>query len=303
MAGRSVSRRVVLAALAGNIAVAVLKFGAFFLSGSTAMLTEGIHSVVDTSDQGLLLLGQARAARRPNVRHPFGYGMEAYFWSFVVALMVFFAGGAVAVIEGAEKLLHPHDVTRPGLNLAIIAISVVFEAVTFLPAYRAYKIMIGRRHVRLWRFVTISKDPSLFATLLEDMASMIGLVMAALGVIGEAYLGLAWADATASIGIGVLLLASALIMANETRSLIAGEAAAYPVLERAREALKSAGVPGSLESMRTLHLGPDKILVAVSWKFAKGQSGAAVDKACGVLMAALKETDARITEVLFAPSV
>ncbi len=302
MAEKSGSRRVVLAALAGNVAIAVLKFAAFFLTGSAAMLTEGVHSVVDTCDQGFLLLGQARAARRPNARHPFGYGMETYFWSFVVALMVFFAGGSVAVIEGVDKLLHPHAMTRPGINLVVIAISGVFEGVTFLPAYRQYKKMIGRHHVRLWRFVTISKDPSLFATLLEDVASMIGLGLAALGVIGAAYLGFGWADAVASIGIGALLLGSALIMANETRSLIAGEAAAYPVLERARKALKTAGVAGSLVAMRTLHLGPDKILVAVSWRFAKGLSGAAMDKACGVLMTALKETDPRISEVLFAPA-
>jgi cation diffusion facilitator family transporter len=302
MTGKSASRRIVLAALAGNIAVAVLKFGAFLLTGSAAMLTEGVHSVVDTCDQGLLLLGQTRAARRPNARHPFGYGMEAYFWSFVVALMVFFAGGSVAVVGGVNKLLHPHAMTKPGINLVVIAISGVFEAVSFLPAYRQYKKMIGRRQVRLWRFVTVSKDPSLFATLLEDVASMIGLGLAALGVIGATYLGFGWADAAASIGIGVLLLASALIMANETRSLIAGEAAALPVVERAREALKTAGVAGSLEAMRTLHLGPDKILVAISWRFAKGQSGAAIDKACGVLMAALKEADPRISEVLFAPA-
>jgi cation diffusion facilitator family transporter len=302
MAKKSGARRVVLVALAGNVAVAVLKFGAFFLTGSAAMLTEGVHSVVDTTDQGLLLLGQARAARRPNARHPFGYGMETYFWSFVVALMVFFAGGSVAIAEGIDKLLHPKALTHAGISLAVIAISAVFEIVTFLPAYREYKHMIGRRRVRLWRFVTISKDPSLFATLLEDAASMLGLVLAALGVIGAAYLGFGWADAVASLGIGLLLLAAALIMANETRSLIAGEAAAFPVLERAKAALKAAGVTGSLETMRTLHLGPDKILVAVSWRFGKGLSGAAMDKARGLLAAALKETDPRITEVLFAQS-
>lgn len=302
MADKSASRRVVLAALAGNIAVAALKFGAFLLTGSSAMLTEGVHSVVDTCDQGLLLLGQTRAARRPNARHPFGYGMEAYFWSFVVALMVFFAGGSVAVVEGVRKLFHPHAMTSPGVNLMVIAISAVFEGVTSLPAYRQYKEVIGRHRVRLWRFVTISKDPSLFTTLLEDVASMIGLGLAALGVIGEAYLGFGWADAAASIGIGVLLLVSALIMANETRSLIAGEAAADPVVERARAALKAAGVAGSLEAMRTLHLGPDKILVAISWRFAKGQSGAAINQACGVLMAALREADPRISEVLFSPA-
>jgi cation diffusion facilitator family transporter len=302
MAGKSDSRRVVLAALAGNVAIAILKFAAFFLTGSTAMLTEGVHSVVDTSDQGLLLLGQARAARRPNARHPFGYGMETYFWSFVVALMVFFAGGSVAVVEGVAKLLHPGPIVRPGLDLAVIAVAALFEVVTFLPAYRAYKTMIGRHRVRLLRFVTISKDPSLFATLLEDVASMIGLGLAAIGVIGAAYLGFGWADAVASIGIGVLLLASAVIMANETRSLIAGEAAAYPVVERARAALKAAGIAGSLESLRTLHLGPDKILVAVSWKFARGLTGAAMDKASRILMKALQDSDPRITEVLFAPA-
>jgi cation diffusion facilitator family transporter len=299
---KSGSRWVVLVALGGNLAIGALKFAAFAVTGSAAMMTEGIHSLVDTCDQVLLLVGQARAKRPADAEHPFGFGMETYFWGFVVALMVFFAGGAAAVWEGIEKVVSPNRLTHPGVSLAVLTGSMLFELVAFRSAYREYKRVVRGRRIRILRFVLLSKDPSLFATLLEDLASMTGLVIAAAGVIGTAYLGLAWADAAASVGIGLLLLATAMLMANETRSLIAGEAAAAPIVERATDALRQAGVEGELVGLRTLHLGPDRILAAVNWRFPDSLDRAQVKAGVQTLCRSLKDADERVCEVLFEGS-
>ncbi|MDB5441407.1 MAG: cation transporter [Caulobacteraceae bacterium] len=298
---RSGSRWVVLVALGGNLAVGALKFAAFAITGSTAMMTEGIHSLVDTCDQLLLLVGQARADRPADDAHPFGFGMETYFWGFVVALMVFFAGGAAAVWEGIEKVISPGRLVHPGVSLAVLAGAAVFELVSFRSAYREYRRVVRGRRIHILRFVIISKDPSLFATLLEDLASMAGLAIAAAGVIGTAYLGLAWSDAAASIGIGLLLLATAILMANETRSLIAGEAAAPPIVERLAQALREAGVEGELLGLRTLHLGPNRILTAVNWRFPEHLDRAQVRDGVETLCHSLSAADERVCEVLFEP--
>jgi cation diffusion facilitator family transporter len=296
------SRRVVLVALAGNLAIAVAKFTTFAFTGSTAILTEGVHSLVDTSDQVLMLLGQSRAERAADASHPFGYGMEIYFWSFVVALMIFLAGGAVGIWEGAEKVLHPTPVKHPLAILGVVAISGLFEGLSFRTAYRAYRRMVRGRDIRLWRFLKISKDPNLFTTLLEDGTALTGLAIAALGVVGSAYLGALWADGAASIVIGLLLMAIAVFLANETRSLIAGEAAAPPIVEIAEATLRSCGDLGELVRLKTLHLGPNMILATVAWRFPAAMSRQEVEAASRSLVLRLRASDSRIGTVLFEPA-
>ena len=293
------SLRVVVAALAGNLAIAVTKFVAFAFTGSTAILTEGIHSLVDTGDQGLLLIGQRRAKRPADDSHQFGYGLETYFWSFIVSLMIFLAGGAVSVWEGAEKLLHPGDLRRPWISLAVIAASAAFEGLTFRVAWREYRRVVRYRAVTLFAFLKISKDPNLFATLLEDGAALTGLAFAALGVIGAGFLHLAWADGAASIAIGLLLLLVALFMANETRSLIAGEAAADPIVDHVRQIAQGCGDLGELKSLRTLHLGPNTILVALHWRFPEAWDRPQLDAGMAELSRRIRTADERIAEVLF----
>lgn len=293
------ARRVVLAALSGNLAIAITKFVAFAFTGSTAMLTEGIHSLVDTGDQVLLLIGQRRSARPANERHPFGYGMETYFWSFIVALMIFLAGGAVAIWEGAEKILHPQEVVLPWVSLGVLAASALFEGLSFRTAYREYRHIVRGRNVRLFAFLRASKDPNIFATLLEDGAALIGLGVAALGVIGATFLKLAWADGAASIAIGLLLVAVAVFMANETRSLIAGEAASPVIVERAQTYLAQRSDLGRLAEFRTLHLGPQNILVSIRWCFAKGLDRRQVEEGAAELEAAVRASDPRIAHVFF----
>jgi len=287
---------VVLAALAGNLAIAVVKFVAFGATRSTAMLTEGIHSLVDTGDQLLLLVGQSRAAKAPNENHPFGYGMETYFWSFIVALMIFLAGGAVGVWEGVEKLLHPAPASRPIISFGVLAASAVFEGLSFRTAYREFRDVVRGRRVRLWGFLRLSKDPNVFATLLEDGAALTGLALAALGVAG-ASAGLPWADGAASVAIGVLLLSVAVFLANETRSLIAGEAAA-PVIVACVEAALADG-PGEVRRLRTLHLGPRSILVAVNWSPPDGLSSAQAAREMADLEARVRAADERVAHVFF----
>lgn len=292
------SRKVVLAALSGNLAIAVTKFAAFVFTGSTALLTEGVHSLVDTADQGLLLLGQARAARPADETHPFGYGMETYFWSFIVALMIFLAGGSVAVWQGVVKVLHPHPMTSPAVSFAVLGASAIFEGLSFRTAYREFRDIVRGRRVRLFSFLKLSKDPNVFATLLEDGAALAGLVIAAVGIAAATWLGWHWADGAASIGIGLLLLAVAGFLANETRSLIAGEAAAPLIVQGVREALAGCSDLGRLAGLKTLHLGPHSILVAVRWRFPESLSEPELARAFAALQSRVRAADERVGEVL-----
>jgi cation diffusion facilitator family transporter len=190
------SSKVVYAALAGNVAIAVAKFVAFALSGATAMLTEAIHSCVDSTDQLLLLVGQYRARKRRDRSHPLGYGMETYFWSFVVALIVFGLGGLASIYEGIQRLRHP-ALTHPSLalNLSVLAIAAVFEGLSLRVAFREYKRVVGPRKTPLWTFIKASKDPNLYATLLEDGAALIGIAIATTGVLAVNLADAQWAAA------------------------------------------------------------------------------------------------------------
>src|SRR5262245_12506140 len=226
------STLVIIVALAGNLAIALAKFVASWISGSTAMLTEAIHSLVDTGDQALLLVGQKRGARPPDARHPLGHGMETYFWSFIVALMVFLLGGVVSLYEGVRHIVEPEPVTSPWISIAVLAIAAVFEGTSFRIAYREYRRVVRGRPTRLWDFIKASKDPALFSVLLEDSAALIGICFAAAGVIAASLFHITWADGLASIAIGLLLASVAFVLANEMRSLIAGEAVAPIVMEQ-----------------------------------------------------------------------
>lgn len=300
------SSRVVYTALAGNTAIAAAKFGAFAVSGSSAMLTEAIHSVVDTTDQILLLVGQTRGRKLPDPTHPLGYGMETYFWSFIVALMVFMLGGAVSLYQGVRHLLAPEPITSPLISLAVLAVAVIFEGLSFVVGFREYRRIVRGRSVRgtgvarLWTFIQWSKDPSLFATLLEDSAALIGIGLAALGVIASSFFHIAWADGAASVAIGLLLVAVSGVLANETRSLIAGEAVAPPVLEEMKRVLAADACIDEIADVATLHLGPQVILVALTLRF-KTDSAAGLREAIRTLTAGLKSVDNRIVYVYVRP--
>jgi len=296
------SRRVVLIALAGNGAIALAKFAAAGLSGSTAMLTEAIHSLVDTGDQLLLLVGQSRGRRRPDETHPLGYGMETYFWSFIVALMVFVLGGVLSIYEGVRHILRPSPLVSPWISLGVLAVSTVFEGLSFRAGWREYKRVVRGAPIRLWSFIRGSKDPGLVSVLLEDSAALIGIALAAIGVIAASFFHLAWADGAASVAIGALLAGIAFVLANETRSLIAGESVAPIVMERLKETLDRINCITRLEEIATLHLGPGAILVALTLAFRPKATTSAIEAAIVEITECLQATDGRVAYVYVRPA-
>jgi len=292
----------VLAALAGNIAVALAKFAAAFVSGSTAMLTEAIHSLVDSLDEILLLIGQARGAKAGDATHPLGYGMETYFWSFVVALMVFLLGGVLSIYEGVRHILKPEPVISPWISLGVLAAAAVFESLSFRVGYRELRRVMRGRPIGLWAFIKASKDAGLVSVLLEDAAALIGIGLAAAGVVGSTFLRIPWADGAASVAIGVLLACVAFVLANETRSLIAGEAVAPIVMERLEETLARIDCIMELKEIATLHLGPGSILVALTLAFRPKSTTEMLDTAVLEITRCLQATDGRVAYVYVRPA-
>lgn len=259
------SRKVILAALAGNSLIAVTKFIAAAYTGSSAMLSEAIHSIVDTGNQGLLLYGMKRAQKQPDEKHPFGYGAEIYFWSFVVAILIFGVGGGVSFYEGVQKLLHPHPITNPLINYIVLAAAMVFEAVAWWIAYREFGRTRG--NLGLFEAVQRSKDPTVFTVLFEDTAAMLGLVAAAIGIAAADFLAIEWADGAASIVIGFILAGTATLLAYETKGLLIGESAGRRVIAGLRRIVSSAPEVNSVNELRTMHLAPNDIIVALSLDF------------------------------------
>jgi cation diffusion facilitator family transporter len=297
----SPSARVVYAALAGDLAVAAAKFGASALSGSTAMLTEAIHSLVDSADQLLLLTGQSRARKPPDRTHPLGYGMETYFWSFVVALFVFFLGGLVAFYQGARHILTPQPIVSPAISLGVLVVSALFEGWSFAVGFREYKRVIRGRDIPLWSFIKASKDPSLYGTLLEDFSAVIGIAIAALGIIASSMLHIGWADGAASIAIGLLLVGVSAVLANETRSLIAGEAVAGPIMEVLHRVLAADSRIVQIDEIATMHLGPQAILMALTLRFRSELSIPALDDAIREITSTLQSVEKRVAYVYVRP--
>ena len=222
MAEHSGSLRVIIAAIAGNVAIAICKFGAALVTGSAAMYSEAIHSTVDTGNELLLLFGMRRADKPPDAEHPFGYGLQLYFWVFVVAVMIFGLGALVAFYEGVEKILHAEPARYVVVNYIVLGASIVFEAGSWFVAFREFRHQRGRRG---WlEAVRRSKDPTVFTVLFEDSAALIGLVIALIGIALAEILEMPRLDGIASLGIGVVLAATAGFLAYESQSLLTGEA-------------------------------------------------------------------------------
>ncbi|GBF27957.1 ferrous-iron efflux pump FieF [bacterium MnTg02] len=280
------SKKVIYAALAGNSIIAIIKFAAAAFTGSSAMLSEAIHSVVDTGNQGLLLYGLKRASRPPDKKHPFGYGMELYFWSFVVAILIFAVGAGVSVYEGVQKLLHPHPISDPWINYAVLAAAVAFEFTAWWIAYREFNKT--RSGANLIHAVRRSKDPTIFTVLFEDTAALMGLVVAGLGIAAASHLGWQWMDGAASIGIGFILAGTAMLLAYETKGLLIGEAA-HPELEvGVREIVSGEASVLHVNELRTMHLGPNDILVALSLDFENSLPAGKVEDTIFALEKAIK---------------
>ena len=256
------SRKAIIAAFFANGGIAVAKFTGFAFTGSASMLAEAVHSVADTSNQGLLLLGGSRARKAADEEHPFGYGRERYFWSFVVALVLFTLGSLFALFEGQEKLRHPHEIESLGWAMGILLLAVCLEAYSLRTAIHESREGV-RRAGSWWKFIRTSKVPELPVVLLEDIGAMIGLVFALGGVLLAHFTENPRWDAVGSIAIGLLLGFIAIVLVIEMKSLLIGEAASPAQLRAIREAIEAEGSRSTLIHMRTQHLGPDELLVGV----------------------------------------
>jgi cation diffusion facilitator family transporter len=284
------SKGVVVVALAANLGIAVAKFVAAAWTGSSAMLAEAIHSLVDTGNQALLLLGIKRSQRPADAVHPFGYAKELYFWGFVVAVLLFSLGAGVAIYEGVDKLVDPHPVTDPFVNYAVLAVAFVLEAIS---AHKAIGEFNRRRgNVPAFAALRASKDPALFTVLLEDIAALIGLTIAAAGIAISHATGSPVADGYASILIGLLLGAVAAFMSVEIRSLIVGESASPAVRRDIQEAIVAEIGPGrpirAVNEIRTMHLGPTDILVVASVDFDDDETAASIEAAVARIEATIR---------------
>ena len=259
------SRKVILAALAGNSLIAIMKFTAAAFTGSSAMLSEAIHSVVDTGNQGLLLYGMKRAKRPADEKHPFGYGMEIYFWSFVVAIMVFAVGAGISFYEGVHKVMHPETITSPMINYLVLGFAMIFEGAALYIAYKEFGKVRGK--MGLFEAVQRSKDPTLFTVLFEDTAAMLGLVVAFAGIFIAHTFNIPWVDGATSILIALILAGTATLLAYETKGLLIGEAASPAVVQGIHEMIEKQSDIANINEVRTMHLGPDDILLALSVDF------------------------------------
>lgn len=297
------SMRVVYYALAGNTLVMMTKFAAAFVSGSAAMTTEAIHSTTDVLNQTVLIIGNRRSRQAPDATHNFGYGMEIYYWTFVIAMMVLIAGGVGSLYFGWLRFRSPMPITSPGVGLAVLTLSFVFEGGSFAVGYREYKRMaaahvIPGSHVGLLTFIKLSKDPNLYETLLEDGAALIGIAIAAIGLMVSAYLGFPWADGAASMLIGLLLIANSAAILAATKSLMGGEAVAPPLLRDITSAIADYCGKLQVNEIKTLHLGPRDIVISLSIAAQPTSKAATVRDQLRRLRKHLKSVDARIRHVL-----
>ncbi|HTO54357.1 MAG TPA: cation diffusion facilitator family transporter [Myxococcota bacterium] len=254
------SRRAIIAAFAANLAIAIAKFVAFFFTGAASLLAEGVHSVADTGNQALLFLGSALGRRAPTEEHPFGFGRERYFWAFVVALVLFSVGSLFAIREGVVKIRSPHAIESPLWALAVLGVSIVLETFSFVTAQReANKVRRGESWLA---FIRHTKNPELPVVLLEDLGALIGLGFALVGVGLALWTGDSRFDAAGSIAIGALLGGIAIVLSVEMKSLLIGEAASPADVKKIRAAMESAPNVARVIHLRTMHLGPDDLLVA-----------------------------------------
>ncbi len=258
----------IYAALAGNSAIAATKFAAALITGSSAMLAEGIHSVVDTGNQGLMLLGLARSKRPPDARFPFGHGKEVYFWSFVVALSIFAVGAGISLYEGILHLVHPARLGDPTINYVVLGVAIAAESAAWWLAWRGFRAAKGR--MGAFQAVREGKDPTLFVVLFEDSAALLGLLVALFGVGMAQATGSSVYDAAATVVIGVILGVVAVWLAVETKGLLIGEAASPAVIRGIRERIAGHDCIDAVNEVLTMHMGPEFVLVNASVKFAPG---------------------------------
>jgi cation diffusion facilitator family transporter len=280
------SKKVIYAALIGNGMIAISKFFGASVTGSSAMLSEGVHSLVDTGNQGLMLLGLHRAKKKPDAKHPFGYGMEVYFWSFMVAVLIFALGSGISIYEGVHAIMEPRPLSEPIWNYAILSLGIVFEGWAWSVAYREFKKSIGTQS--MWSAIIRSKDPTIFTVLLEDTAALTGLIVAMVGIYLSQALDMPVLDGVSSVLIGCILAAVAVILSIECKGLLIGEAASKDTLQNIRNIIKAEDTILELNELCSMHLGPQDILITISVDFADGIKAEDVERTISNLETQIK---------------
>lgn len=290
---------VLYGALAANLGIAVAKFVAATLTGSSSMLTEGVHSLVDSGNQILLLYGQARARKPPDTAHPFGYGRELYFWAFVVAILIFAVGAGVSIYEGIAHIRAPEPLRDPTVNYVVLAVALALEGTSWAIAVREFNATRDGRG--WWQAVIRSKDPGRFIVLFEDSAALVGIALAALGVWLSHHYGDPRFDGLASIAIGAVLALVAVLLAREAKGLIIGEAADPALIGALREALAQHGEITAINHVRTIHTAPEAVFVAVSADFVDWLPMGEGERLIERMEAELKRISPQITSIYIRP--
>lgn len=259
------AKKTIYAAMAANFAIAIIKFIAASITGSSAMLSEGIHSVVDTGNELLLLLGIRLSKKPADDSHPFGYGQELYFWTLIVALFIFAIGGGMSIYEGINHVRHPEPLTDPFWNYVVLGLAVVFEGYSWNVALQEF--LASKNEESFWTAIRASKDPTIFTILFEDTAALIGLLMAFIGVFSGHLLGNVYLDGVASIIIGIILCGVALLLAAESKGLLIGEGANAETVASIRKITNEDPAVAKVVKVLTLHFGPQEILLNLEIEF------------------------------------
>ncbi|HET8677385.1 MAG TPA: cation diffusion facilitator family transporter [Blastocatellia bacterium] len=289
------SKKAVYAAIAGNLAIAITKFVAAFITGSSAMLSEGIHSVVDTGNGALLLFG-IRMSRKPaDPSHPFGYGKELYFWTLIVAILIFAVGGGMSLYEGISHLKHPTELRDPLWNYLVLGFALVFEGFAWGIAFKEFRKTQG--NMSLLKAVRASKDPTTFTVLFEDSAAMLGLLVAFLGIFLGHRLNNPYLDGVAAIIIGLILAVVAVLLAYESKGLLVGEGASRETIENiCALAQKDPAVERVMPPL-TMHFGPQEVLLNLDIKFRPGLSAEEIEAAVDRMEAAIRKRHPEIKRI------
>ncbi len=299
MSETALSKRVVYAALIGNLLVAATKFVAAAVTGSSSMLSEAVHSVVDTGNEGLLLYGYFRSSQPPDETHPLGYGRELYFWSFIVALLLFAIGAGVSIYEGINHIISPHPITDTAVNYIVLALSAIFEGTSWWIALKRFGKLKGRRSY--WEAMRESKDPPSFMVLFEDTAALIGIAIAAVGNFAAEMWGIPAIDGVASVLIGIVLAIAAAVLARENKALLIGERASDDVIRSIQSlAISEPSVVGA-NNVFAVHLAPDQILVALSLEFSDDLRTPQIEAAVMQLEERIRESHPEVISVFIKP--
>ena len=291
----SESKTAIFAAITGNLAIATTKFAAAAFTGSSAMLSEGIHSLVDTGNGGLLLLGVRKSKKPPDATHPFGHGKELYFWSLIVAILIFALGGGMSVYEGVTHLANPHQNQDPTWNYVVLGVAIIFESASFYFAFRAFRKEMGRQGVL--QTIHATKDPTTFTILFEDSAALLGLLVAFVGIFLGHVLNNPYLDGVASITIGVILGVVAGFLAYESKGLLIGEGVDEQTLNSIRKIAREDPAVVKVRKALTMHFGPYDVLLTLDIQFQEKLTAAEISAAVDHLEKKIRDQHPEIKHI------